>query len=84
MYTKVRVINISGHYFKSENSGSTQNPPPKPGKLPWEENLETPAHHPTHRDNFSEFPEAQSISLGPSQQCSVQGIYDLTQYLAIR
>ena len=31
-----------------------------------------------------EFPEMQSVSLGPSQQCSVVGIYDVVQYLAVR
>ena len=32
--------------FINVYKASTQNPPPKPGKLPWEDNLETPTHQP--------------------------------------
>ena len=36
------------------------------------------------RENFPELGEMKGLSLGPSQQCSVAGLYDVVQYLAMR
>jgi len=63
---------------------STQSPPPKPGRLDWEEQLETLKNHPIYKDNFSEHGLFKSATLGPTLTCSITGLYDTLLYLSLR
>jgi len=71
--------------FISTYVGSTLSPPPKPGALPSSnQNLEIIQPHKIYRDNFSSAVPFKSASLGPSQTCTVLGIYDTCLYLGLR
>merc|ERR1719320_197282 len=63
---------------------STQSPPPKPGRLDWEEQLEILKNHPIYKDNFSEHGLFKSATLGPTLTCSITGLYDTLLYLSLR
>jgi len=63
---------------------STQNPPPKPGRLDYEEDKKTFNCHPVYRDNFSCHGVIKAASLGPTLTCSIVGLYDTLLYLGLR
>lgn len=62
---------------------STQCPPPRPGRLDGESEVRETLH-PLYGDNFSAQSPFPVSSLGPSQTCTVQGLYDTLFYLALR
>jgi len=63
---------------------STQSPPPKPGRLDWEEEMESLKKHPVYKDNFSDNGLFKTATLGPTQTCSITGLYDTLLYLSLR
>lgn len=63
---------------------STQSPPPKPGRLNWEEEMESLKKHPVYKDNFSDHGLFKTATLGPTQTCSITGLYDTILYLGLR
>jgi len=63
---------------------STQSPPPKPGRIDWEEEIESLKKHPVYKDNFSDHGLFKSATLGPTQTCSIVGLYDTILFLGLR
>eukprot|EP00092_Neocalanus_flemingeri_P013482 GFUD01014541.1.p1 GENE.GFUD01014541.1~~GFUD01014541.1.p1 ORF type:complete len:1024 (+),score=205.10 GFUD01014541.1:100-3171(+) len=63
---------------------STLSPPPKPGRMDWEEEMESLKKHPVYKDNFSDHGLFKTAALGPTQTCSIVGLYDSILYLGVR
>lgn len=69
--------------FISTFVASTQCPPPRPGRLDGECEAGE-REHPLYGDNFSAHAPFPPATLGPTQACSVTGLYDTLLYLALR
>merc|ERR1719244_269537 len=71
--------------FISTYVGSTLSPPPKSGSYPpSHSDVDIMKQHPIYQDNFSSVVPFKNATLGPSQTCSVHGIYDTFLYLGLR
>lgn len=70
--------------FISTFVASTVSPPPRPGRLDGEEGGGQEGGSALYGDNFSSSAPFPAATLGPSNTCTVTGLYDSLQYLSLR